>query len=109
MSVEDHERPPLFKAALANLSRRATPSCHEVVRLTSEQRDHSLSLATKWRLALHRRYCMYCARYATQLDLVQKAMHQFADHLEETREPGISADHKARLKRALKAQALSDF
>jgi hypothetical protein len=107
MSSTPADHQPSFRigSRLAGVVLRLTPDCREVVRLTSEERDHPLPFATRTRLGLHRLFCRYCARYATQLDLLRDAAEALPDHLENLDSPGLKADTRARLKRALREKA----
>jgi hypothetical protein len=84
---------------------RLTPDCREVARLSSEEREHSLPFAIRTRLGVHRLFCRYCARYATQLDLIRDASHAIPEHLDDLKGPGLKTDARARLKRALQENA----
>ncbi len=102
--TDDHESPHWVKARLAGLVWRITPTCREVARRTSEERDHPLPVGLRLRLGLHRHFCPSCARYAGQLDLLHEATRQFPGHLHEAGGPTLSTEAKARLKRALREQ-----
>ena len=84
------------------------PSCHEVTRLTSEGRDHPQSLAVRIRLAVHRFFCKWCARYARQLDLLHDASRKLPEHLEEAGANPLDQAAKARLKQKLREQVERD-
>jgi hypothetical protein len=86
---------------LVNLVWMITPDCREVTRLTSEGRDRLLPLGARLRLGLHRRFCKWCGRYARQLDLLHKANHLFAAHLDQITGPSLNTDAKSRMKRTL--------
>lgn len=98
---DEHETPNWIATKVANVVWRITPHCREVVRLTSEGRDHPLPLGARFRLGLHRRFCVWCARYAWQLDLLHEASHRFPEHIAETGGPALDPDAKARMKRVL--------
>lgn len=102
----DHEQHPRgIKAALARFVWRITPTCHEVTRLTSEGRDRPLPLVTRLRLDLHRSFCLLCARYAGQLDVMHEGIGDVRDHLDEPVDARLSDVRKAELKRALRGDA----
>jgi hypothetical protein len=90
---------------LLHLVWRMTPDCREVTRLSSEGLDRLLPLGTRLRLGLHRRFCKWCARYARQLDFLDKASHLFAAHVDQLSGPSLSIDAKSRLKRTLQREA----
>ncbi|MBV9489112.1 MAG: hypothetical protein JO069_05215 [Verrucomicrobia bacterium] len=98
----NHEPPNRIAAKVANLVWRMTPDCRDVTRLTSEARDHSLPLGTRLRLGLHRRFCKWCARYASQLDLLYEANHRLAAQLDQIGGPPLDSDAKGRIKHALR-------
>lgn len=100
-SPHDHAPPHWLKTKVSGWFWSLTPACKEVARLTSGGRDHSLPLGMRVRLALHRAFCKWCARYASQLDLVHEASHHFSDHTDQIDAPNLTSDAKARMKRAL--------
>ncbi len=97
-SSDDHENPNWIATRVANLVRRVTPACREVARLTSEERDHPLPLGARVRLGLHRRFCVWCARYTKQLGL----LHEASQRLDEADGPRLKRDARERLKRVLR-------
>jgi len=105
-STGDHEMPNWVTAKISNLVWRMTPDCRDITRLTSEGRDRRLPLGTRLRLGLHRRFCRWCARYASQLDLLHEANHLFAEHAGKIGGPTLDSDAKARIKRALQIEEI---
>lgn len=103
-STDDHETPNWLKARIAGVVWRVTPRCREVVRLTSEAREHSLPVGTRLRLGLHRLFCEWCARYETQLDLLGEATRHLPEHMDECGEKALPPDAKARMKQALRGK-----
>jgi hypothetical protein len=101
---KQHASPNWFKARVSSWFWSLTPTCREVARLTSEQRDHPLPIGLRLRLSLHRSFCQWCARYAEQLDLIHDASHHFSEHMDEIGGPSLEDDAKARMKRALQRQ-----
>ena len=101
-SPHDQKPPNWLKAKVANLVWRITPTCREVTRLTSEERDHPLPLGMRVRLRLHRCFCTWCERYAKQLDFIHEASHRLPERADEIGEPALDSAAKARLKRALR-------
>lgn len=101
-SIHDQSPSNWLKTRVSNWFWRLTPTCREVARLTSEERDHPLPLGMRLRLSLHRRFCKWCARYAKHLDLLHEASHLFPDHVDEMGGPVLHSDAKARMKRALR-------
>jgi hypothetical protein len=98
----DHSSSNWLKTKVSGWFWSLSPTCKEVARLTSEEREHPLPLGLRLRLGLHRCFCQWCDRYARQLDLVHEASHRFPDHLEQTEGPGLADDAKARMKQALR-------
>ncbi len=108
LSPPDHEPPSWLKSKVSGWFWSLTPTCQEVARLTSEEREHPLPWSMRLRLGLHRSFCQWCARYAKQLDLLHEASHLFPEHLDEIDGPGLQGDAKARMRRALQQQANGD-
>jgi hypothetical protein len=100
-----HQPASRLGSAIAGVVLRLTPACREAARLASAEREHPLPFATRTRLGLHRHFCPYCARYATQLDLLRDAARVMPEHLDELTGPGLKADARTRLKRALREKA----
>lgn len=96
--------PSRLQAVAARWLHGLTPTCREVARLTSEERDHPLPLGTRLRLGLHRCFCQWCARYASQLDLLHKAGRELPAHTGEAGAPGLSGETRARMTRALRSR-----
>jgi hypothetical protein len=82
-----------------------TPNCREVTRLTSQERDRVLPLGTQLKLALHRRFCRWCARYAKQLQFLHQASHLLPENSDRTEGPLLERDAKRRMKKALQTAA----
>jgi hypothetical protein len=100
-SPHDEKPPHWLKAKVANLVWQLTPTCREVARLTSEEREHPRPLPTRLRLRVHRHFCTWCARYAKQLDLMHDASQFFPEHLDEIGGPALDSDARERMKRTL--------
>lgn len=100
-TTHDHAPPNWLKTKVSNWFWSLSPTCKEVVRLTSEGRDRSLPFGMRLRLSLHRAFCKWCARYARQLDLVHEASHLFPEHADQAGVPALGTDAKARMKRAI--------
>jgi hypothetical protein len=84
------------------------PNCHEVVRLTSDERERDLPVITRWRIALHRTFCPWCARYARQLDLLHRALAEaFRPDRGQPKEV-LPPEAKARWKAALSNASVGD-
>ena len=107
-STDEHTPPHWFKARASNWFWSLTPTCREIARLTSAQREHPLSIGMRLRLGLHRGFCQWCARYAEQLDFIHDASLILSDHTDEIGGPSLGHDAKARMKRALQREPGED-
>jgi hypothetical protein len=101
-SPDDDATAKPIRKKLSELFWRLTPACKEVARLTSRQLDHPLPLGTLLRLALHRAFCTWCARYARQLRFIHESAISLPAHLENTGPHSLPPESKVRLKRALR-------
>lgn len=101
-SPDHHEAPNGIATRISKLFWRISPSCKEVSRLSSEECDHPLSISSRLQIRLHRRFCVWCARYAQQIDFVNEATHDLPEHLHEIEGGTLDNDAKARLKSALR-------
>ena len=99
-SSDDHVPPNWLKARVSNWFWSLTPTCKEVVRLTSEGRDHPLPLRTRIAMRIHYLICVWCERYRDQLGLLRKAMKSCPE--KGTERGGLSSEARTRLKIAAK-------
>jgi hypothetical protein len=80
------------------------PNCQEMARLLSDSMDRALPLHVRVRMYLHLRVCSLCVGYKRQLqficDLFRKGPVDLIDS-SPTRKPGLSAEAKARIQRAI--------
>lgn len=53
-------------------------TCKEVHRLTSEGLDRELSMAERTRMQVHLLLCRACRNFTGQMQLLRRAMRQFA-------------------------------
>lgn len=106
MAEAPHDQPQRnwFGTKISGWFWSLTPTCKEVARLTSEERERPLPLGTRLRLGLHRSFCQWCARYAKQLDFLHEANAHFSEHADEAGGPSLDSDARARMKRALQDQ-----
>ena len=95
--AESQQRP--LPAWLANWLGRHTPSCREVVRLTSEALDRKLTLREKLQVRLHFLICFLCRRYEQQIRLLHQGLGQHPESFSECSQATLSAEEKARLKK----------
>src|SRR6266850_477329 len=67
----------------------ATPKCHDVVRILSEQMDHELPLLMRFRLRLH---------------FIRETARRLPEHADEAGDPVLSPEARFRLKHVLNRQ-----
>ena len=79
-----------------------TPTCKEVTRLASQRLDGPLPLMTRLRIRLHTLICAWCRRYLEQVKLMHEVAPYYADKVGQASEKSLSADAKARMKRAMR-------
>jgi hypothetical protein len=66
------------------------------------EQDLPLPFGIRLRVRFHRFFCVWCARYAKQLQFIKKSGEEFSDHAEQLAGPSLDDDAKARLKIALR-------
>jgi hypothetical protein len=83
----------------------ATPRCHEMTRLISQERERPHDPITGLRIKLHYKVCVWCERYRDQVGLISELSKNFP----ETAPPcyKLGEDAKKRIDEALKSK-LSD-
>ena len=81
--------------------------CREMSRLASESLDRDLDRFERIAIGSHRLYCRACRRYASQLATIRAAMARLAaaTDLDDGPGPGLPADVRTRIERALGDQA----
>jgi hypothetical protein len=75
-------------------------SCQQATLLVEQQADAVLLQVDEQRLALHLRYCPYCARYAQQSTLLND-LTKAAAQRRASQDVGLSAEAQERLKQRL--------
>jgi hypothetical protein len=91
----------LFKKIAAAL----TPSCREVVRMSSDALDRPLPPTKRFGLWLHLLLCKWCRRYGAQVRLLNRAAHDHPDKLAETIPQNLSPEARERIQQKLRAGA----
>ena len=97
--AEEHKQPRL-PGWLAEWLGRHTPSCQEVVRLASEGLDRKLTWRERRNVRLHFWICFLCRRYEDQLNALHQNLVRHPESFSECSEASLSAEEKARLKKA---------
>jgi hypothetical protein len=81
-------------------------SCRHVTRLISQSMDAQLGWPQRWAMRVHLLYCVWCRRYAAQLQFLRQAARQINSPPLQTPPPTLSPTAKeqirARLQQALK-------
>ncbi|MEW6542243.1 MAG: zf-HC2 domain-containing protein [Nitrospirota bacterium] len=79
-------------------------NCAEATRLLSDSLDRPLTIGQRVALRIHLLICQWCDRYGRQLRFIREAFRGRPDRLvepDETASEALSAEAKARLKRAV--------
>ena len=84
---------------------RHTPKCHDMTRLISQERDTPLPWGTRLEMRLHCWICVWCLRYRDQLGFIGRALHVCPEEPVPPDAPGLPAEAKERLRRALQKSA----
>ena len=81
-------------------------TCREVTRLVSRSMQAKLSWPQRLRMRIHLLYCVWCRRYATQIQFLRKATGELANETDDSPKAKLSPEAKhqirARLQEALK-------
>lgn len=62
-----------------NFVARVTPRCHDMIRLLSESMEHRMPWRTRVLIRLHFTICVWCARYAKQLQQIRSFSRMFPE------------------------------
>ena len=79
---------------------RHTPCCKEIARLASEGLDRKLTGRERLSIRLHFLICFLCRRYEHQLVVLHEGLARNPDSFSECSGAALSAEEKARLKKA---------
>jgi len=81
-------------------------TCREVTRLVSQSMDARLAWHQRLGLRIHLLYCVWCRRYAAQIQFLRKAASQLANEKDDSCPVKLSEEAKgqirARLREAVK-------
>jgi hypothetical protein len=86
-------------ACLSTLS----PSCKHAARLQSQALIQPLSLPERFGLRLHLLICGWCRRFGEQVKFLHSTTHQYLENEKADALPGLTAESRARIKRAIQA------
>lgn len=81
---------------------RVAPHCHDMTRLISLEQEEKLPLFQRLRMRLHYGICIWCERYRDHLEALRAASREFPEKAGEIPGGEMSAESKARIKRALR-------
>lgn len=77
-------------------------ACKDASHLISERQERRLSLGERWGLRVHLWMCVNCRRFATQIDLLRRAMRALSARLEDAEYgPELSQEARQRIRKAL--------
>ena len=82
-------------------------SCRHVTRLISQSMDAKLRWPERWAMRMHLLYCVWCRRYAAQLQFLRQAARQISSPPLQTPPPTLSHTAKEQIRARLQ-QALKD-
>lgn len=101
--MAESELEPKLPRWLAGWLARHTPSCKEIARLASEGLDRQLTWRERIRIRAHFGICFLCRRYEHQLLVLHQSLARNPESFSECSGVGLSAEEKARLKKACSA------
>lgn len=78
-------------------NRQMLLNCREVSRLLSQSMDAKLPWHRRVAIRLHLLYCVWCRRYAAQLQFLRRAMRKMAESTDQTPPPKLSPEAKERM------------
>ena len=64
---------------------KRTSKCREVVRLLSQSMEVKLAVTTRIKIRLHYLICVWCYRYAEQLQTFRKIASSLPEHMDDCR------------------------
>lgn len=91
-----------LREKIADLVWRHTPHCHEMARLSSRECDAPLPWGTRLRMRVHMHFCVWCARYRSQIRLIEQLLAALDRHECEHGAGELSQETKERIRLALK-------
>ncbi len=82
-------------------------NCRQITRLVSQSMDTKLSWPKRWAVRLHLLYCVWCRRYAAQLQFLRQAAEAPAVDFEAVASDKLPAEAREQIRRRLH-EALRD-
>jgi Putative zinc-finger len=76
-------------------------NCRQITRLVSRSMDSRLAWHQRLAIRVHLLYCVWCRRYAAQLQFVRKAARELAPEPAEAAARTLSAEAKTEMRRRL--------
>lgn len=86
------------RAIVPDKNRRILVNCREATRLLSQSMDARLPWHRRLAIRLHLLYCVWCRRYAAQLQFLRRAMGQMAASPAQTQPSKLSPEAKERMR-----------
>jgi len=78
-------------------------NCRQVTRLVSQSLDAKLSWHQRLAMRVHLLYCVWCRRYATQVQFLRKATRELAAEAIDISAPKLSVGAKVQMRKRLQA------
>ncbi len=82
-------------------------NCRQVARLVSQSMDTKLRWHQRLGIRIHLLYCVWCRRYAAQLQFLRKASRQLGEESIDAATQKLPSEAKARIRERMQ-QALRD-
>ena len=76
-------------------------NCREVTRLVSKSMDHRLPWHQRLAMRFHLLYCVWCRRYAAQIQFLRKATKALVVESTEAATPKLSVEAKEQMRKRL--------
>jgi hypothetical protein len=77
-------------------------TCREVSRLVSQSMDARLPLTQRLGMRIHLLYCVWCRRYAAQLQFLRKATRELGNVSDDPNSPKLSEEAKEQMRARLR-------
>lgn len=78
-------------------------NCRQVTRLVSQSMDAKLPWHQRLAMRVHLLYCVWCRRYAAQVQFLRKATGELAAEAMDMSAPTLSVEAKQRMHKRLQA------
>jgi hypothetical protein len=76
-------------------------NCRQVTRLVSQSMDARLPWHKRLAVRIHLLYCVWCRRYAAQLQFLRQAAQRLATEAADVSSPKLSAEAKGQMRQML--------